>query len=1130
MEQITQQTKNEGENPLLLQILQLLEESYSDHKKRSINEINLQLKTIYEKDFVNYLNCLFSALSLTSIQNNQIPLNLHKSLAIHIKNLVLEKIGVINDQEIFYLCQKILDLFLLSNQKNKNLCNPTIMETFTIIFENLCNLQVFAFEFYEKIFNRLVSTLLSTNDNKSYPNVGNIVVIFITKLFLFIRKDHIQMFIKYYLPLFDAIFNKISTYINPSQQIYDNEYIILLKNLIGGLYDILNKYFSLNEKQINMNELKQILYKIYEKYSLIIFELFKFTVPCDEEFQNTLLLFDMDENKFKEINLMKVQCIKFFSFCAEIFAEKSNNDEKTKILNNEKVSNSIAELIKLIINALEKILNNNQQYTYIKNYLNFSINPINKYIDKLLYNFVSFLTKVLFIEPIKSFFDEHMKNFILNIIFPLIISTNEENKLITEVDPLTYNYYLNSVLNDFDNAKIFRASLCFLLQKICLNNEYYKNFILSYTLEMLKYIISENKIQNDINYNIYTNEKNISLINGANVELKIDFCFLVILTIKNSLIKNKSLLKQFYNILNDNQNKIHQINSLLIRVKLCKIYEEFMISFLKIKNIINYNYFPFFEKAIKFLIENYLIQNMKNSNHEILILVASEAIYCLSSSLNRNEKNENNKKLKEFLNNELTINFKNLIDIIDQYPNQVFNNAFLKIISDTEIENHPLKLAFLEKLTNKFIYLINKSNENDFRNTNFVNDYFIIINHYLTDKNKFNLNETENFGKILDLLLKEYSEKPNCDFSLQLIIISTHYLNNLNKINERSLTLLKYIKKIIDEEGKLRLEIYGFLSQILVHVKKDFKKNDINSINYNIGEIIETIINIIKYCITLPDDYCLSNKKYSLLLFLKIFCFYYDKISYENLEYFFSKMDELDKNNYGEKDAIDQILQISLAIYSLAFIHLSEDAITKCFGKIIKEIAVKYLNLLYMSLDNYNPILIKCVILGMCFIVKNKNIFNCILKSEEQKKNFLYIFFQICFKLRISQLQKIRYLTKDDILGNFVENDDNINYENEKIIIDITEDRNNELNENLKDIFNENENLVECDEYYCYYEAMNWLKKHENKLFNYFISSITEKEILLFKELIIVRNVKVEYKGKEYLVPRKTVKIKRNGN
>ena len=529
------------------------------------------------------------------------------------------------------------------------------------------------------------------------------------------------------------------------------------------------------------------------------------------------------------------------------------------------------------------------------------------------------------------------------------------------------------------------------------------------------------------------------------------------------------------------------------------------------------------------MVENYLIHNINNNNYEILILVASEAIYCLSNTLNKNEKDSNTNKLKECLNNELKINFENLIEIIDQFPDQIFNIIFLRIISDIEIENHSLKFTFIEKLTDKFLYIINNIKENDFENTNFMNNYFVIINNYLTGVKKFNINEIEDFDKILDLLFKKYFEKTNYDFSLQLINISTHYLININKINERILSIFKYLREIIDKEERFPDEIYEFLSQILVYIKNYIKNNDVNSINYKIDETLDIIMNLIKYTINLPDDYCLSNKKYSLLLFLKIFSFYHEKISYENLKYFFSVMNEVDKNIYGEKDIIEQILQISLAICSLAFIYLPEDIIIKHLDKIFKENVIKYPNLLFISLNNYNPFLIKRIILGICFFIKNKNMFNCLLQSEGQKKIFLNVFFKICFKLRIAELKKIKYLTKDDVFSNnnFVEEDDNINYENEKII---TDDNDNDLDENLKDIFNSNENLIECDEYHCFYETMLWLKNNESELFNLFISSIKGNEIYCFNELINVRNVKVEYKGKEYLIPRKTVKIKRHSN
>ena len=103
--------------------------------------------------------------------------------------------------------------------------------------------------------------------------------------------------------------------------------------------------------------------------------------------------------------------------------------------------------------------------------------------------------------------------------------------------PETYNNYINDILYDF-KFRNFRTSLCFLIKKI-FDNYDECNVVLNYIVEMLMYLFdkSSNNINSDLStYSNYLSEENKSVINNFNDEIKIDFCFLIILLLRINLM------------------------------------------------------------------------------------------------------------------------------------------------------------------------------------------------------------------------------------------------------------------------------------------------------------------------------------------------------------------------------------------------------------------------------------------------------------------------------------------------------------------------------------------------------------------------------------------------------------------
>lgn len=192
----------------------------------------------------------------------------------------------------------------------------------------------------------------------------------------------------------------------------------------------------------------------------------------------------------------------------------------------------------------------------------------------LLFQICVFLTRSLIREPIKTNFAAHIKQFLLNILFPMIVTIDDEEEFL-EMDPEGYHQYINDISSDF-KIKNFRTSGCFLINKICERYDDMCNFVLSFNIEMLNYIINEGNIKSDLEYNIYLNNIKDALINKFNDRIKIDFTLLIILILKDRLKKNSFLKNKVRDILINNQDKIHSIPFPIIKIKLCKIYNFFL--------------------------------------------------------------------------------------------------------------------------------------------------------------------------------------------------------------------------------------------------------------------------------------------------------------------------------------------------------------------------------------------------------------------------------------------------------------------------------------------------------------------------------------------------------------------------
>ena len=1147
------------------ELLSLLEKSYSSKDTQAILDITQSINK-FEENCGNYLDLLFKGLSINSFNNKQISLDLHKSLSIALKNTINKKKLELNNEQTFILLQQTLQLFF-SNAINAHLLDKSIINIFGNIITLLSSGDSIK-SHCEELFTILLLAISgepATSDN--FINKSKTVIIFCKGLFeakILSKNNYAKIINEYYIVIIDIIFKSIKTYIDPNKQLYNENYISLLSELIEDIY--INSKNILKNDFIDNTNFNVIISNIFTKYGPLFYELIKIKIPLDEESkkifinQNPIIIFNKSEEYCSNINTMKSKCFQLFCFITEQLTVKINNKTQNSLflIKSEKLVEINAELVKLIISCFQDILNNSEKFDLIKNPREGMLGSGTSY-NSLLFNMLLLLLRCFTREPIKKEFSEHIKYFVLNILFPLMTATKEE-QIFLEEEPDEYQIYINDIIHDF-KLRNSKTALCYLLKKICNSYLDMNNFILSYVIEMLCYIFYSNNattsFSNSNAYNIYLDSENKSLINSFNDEIKIDFCFLILLLLKDNVFSHNYLKNKFITFFVENQDKIHQINSFLILIKICKIYSEYSIHIIRhlqtgtIANIRK----SFIEKMINMLF--LCIINYKNGTYfnEILISEASNAIL----SIIKFSKNYDIKHLyiKEIINETIQIYFKNLIKLIDTLDNISLNIVISEIIENIPIKERQDVINCLENFTKKFqiivntnYIILNKEDKSRKKTSFFINQYFLIINNYLKGINKFDiLNKSEiiQFNNIISSVISYISDTQKSEFHEEIVSLGHYYINALGSINEISMQILDNLYQVIKRDLLLNGEYYTFISTFLSHINREA----------NYKQYIDKIISIIKLCFSFPKENFFENILSTLLLIFQIISSGI-QIDYDSLKCLINEIykyyiisDEFLNNKenpeitiLNERSYLEKAQQVLIADISLCLINYPENAfkiLTENISQLynsdnnsynitnLRELIINLFSSIFDLEYPYYSLLGKCDVLSLCSIIRNQTILNILCNDSNQKLFFLKLLINIIIKHKEESVKIQTKLTNSEIKCGFINDDDDDNEQSED---DSLKDSDNGFDssfyEIIKNCLKNNSFVMNNDEFKIFSDTLYQIKSNDQILFDNLFKNFNKRDSKTVRDLLFVRNIKVEYNGEKYDIPRRTLKIKRN--
>ena len=1124
----------------LIEILKLLEETFSGNDTKKIDEAKNKLQQKFSnKEYA--VSLLFQALSINSIENKKIPENLHKSVAIYLKNIFLRNIDKFDEGDLISYLQKIIELILTKYKINPNLHNPAVFNVIQTIITYISSSKIFLKSKNKKYIIQLFDILLKTLKTVSIDNfliIGKSVILICSSLLSSksVDKDNYEEILtNYYIPIINIIFEKVSNFIQPKNNIYNNEFISLLKYLFDGFYSNLSKMRGI----LDVEKRKDISLKFFKEYGLYSYELIRLAPSFDEETAkkfgkpNPLIVFNIDEKKCFEINHMKSKIIQFLSFITQISTieiKKNEDIENKNIINDLELVDLINKVIYLIINSFRDILNNKEKFYFIRRYSE-ELNEEEDSFNILLFQVCVFLTRSLIREPIKSEFSNNMKQFLLNILFPLIV-TIEDEKDFLEMDPEGYHLYINDISSEFKN-KNFRTAACFLINKISEKYEDMFYFISSFSIEMLNYIINEGKIKIEVSqeYNVYIKNIKDALINQFNEVIKLDFSFLIILILKEKIKKNSYFKNRLREIFINNQGKIHLIDNPIIKIKLCKIYNYYLPKLFKKANDINENIKKkFIENSINYLLNNIIQSNSLNGENDYLQALSYEASDTITEllSLSKNEESNDRQLLNFYINQNLDKNFSLLNKLIDNVDIYSFFLVIDQILSNVKITQRDLLFECINNLSKKFHKQFLKQNP---ENKLFSGQYFNCLNSFLTGKNKINpenKEEIKKFNEIFDHILNYIKNPKKFNLYEELVSLTEDYIKAFNGINERSALVLKSLKIILEYEKTTSAISYSFTSTFLFFIQKNISDEPLDQ-----AELFKEILIIIKKSFEFVEESNKTSKLYALLLTLQIFNLnpnlpeeIFSYLIFQSINSF--EIIEINDEFYNDRNNINQL---SLANVSLGFIFkpdltfkiLQKEIIFNENRKILYFDKFYQLLLLILNLSypDYNPLLGKCMILGICGILSNKTCLDYLNLHKDNKIFLLKIFIKLILTHKKEKTTILNRLMKRELKCNFVEEDNEEDEEEEEEEDEIDQ----EFIDKVETILGGDNNINNSDEFKYFTDVMKYIRETDIDIYNFIIQEIPNGNSNIIEDLFKVRIIKIKYNDKELTVPRRTIKI-----
>ena len=1092
----------QNEMEIYKKTLLYLENSYNSKDNEKVQEAGRELK-ILSNDFKTHFQVM---LKILSSDEKEVKLDIKKAAAIYLKNITVSKSKQLSKEDIISLLQNVLNLVLNPTASNYK-PNPTIDGTLNNLIFCLLNLDQFLSdkELPNQILTYLSSTMIKSQIEMYIPtakSIFNILNTFIaTKS---VNKDTLQITIKHIMTCCDDVFSKVPLYIIPSKNQLDMDFLSLLRYL----YEVLNALVKKIKSYIGHEQIVPVFFQKYGQYSFELITLSINNLTSD----GNIIYYTQDSTMNGKVNAMKSKAFQFLTRIIEIYKEEITNQDLVQLS---------SKMVQLVINSIDYAIKNNK-LSLLNQEINFKADSsirdrIGKEEDdynNFVFSMLAFLTRVLIREPFKTEFTPLMQSFLLNSLFPLIVPAKEDMSMI-QIDGHDYYLFISDLIQE-QEFKNYRAAACFLLKKLSTQYVDLYIFIISFCIQMLDILLTskgdESKIREMLEkkefYLFLEAKKRNASIFLFEPEYLIQFCMIILLLLSHHVDKNIQFKNSLKLLLQKHSDQLNQLNSILIKDKLCMIYEEFIPVLFDDGSNDNVEYVS---KIFDFMF-NLLLSS---SSYPGLSYQAAQSLLYLI---------EDNATYITLMSQVINLKFSNLITLIDEAENDNLFEFISKIVSDVVINDYSVLMNALNRT------VIRLKKEIIAGNTTYIEKTFQILIVFLKGVNSFkNVNTQEKLSNIetfqtMILPIISYIKNPKkIDFEDNILNLSKEFLVATQKISDVVLMIIQNLNLVCLKNDMLSDEVFSFLIEF---IKYDTLTNGAGCLVQNFKIILQIIQMSIEEHF---ED--LYSVKYSLYLTIKLLSLNIQgMISKEDLKILLVNSIACiipeEESNFDDSEYTNLL---SIVAMGTSFIYYPEDTLEILETEKFTATFISYLQYYISQKRYYYTELFKCIILGMCSLLINKNTLSIFIQTEKIS-GFIRLFFRMLWRQKEEETKNLKELMKKEINCNFVEgeesDDDDLDEEErqikeeQKILLD-------ELSENKIEIKQCEISFAAVDEFQEFVNCLQNLEINNPTIVAQFKESLTPQEVVALKELVHVRNIKVTYNNTTLNVPRRTVRIKR---
>ena len=747
-----------------------------------------------------------------------------------------------------------------------------------------------------------------------------------------------------------------------------------------------------------------------------------------------------------------------------------------------------------------------------QNFFIFNNNDSNEkiLIEKFDVQIIIYLYKMVFDSTFSNELSKYLPNITHGIIFPLLISSEEEISNL-ENDPYGNNYanFIYDLVTK-KSLKQLKTTLSKFISIGCKSNEKYLQFIICYSIDIIQLCLNITKDKTiepsliNENDTFIFNEK----INEVN---KVEVSFLT-LCIIHKVISKKNNKNNYYKVIfafiqNSLKNVINKyVQNSIVKQRICLFLSLYIKDFIDINIDLN-----LFKDICEFL-----FFNIFNEKQHIAAYESFDAITKILT--NKNFKNE----ITYYLSKKY---YEKFLAYIETYTNPLFFDMLSEIIYSIEDTNDLLKL-----LGNLFIRIkkemseitprrISQSNYNEMMpqdksigKTNYrliISKCFSVLHKIFQNENLI-LDKYQEIEKYMEPLMK-YMKTPNkIDFDEDLIDIMIQIIRTLKYLPNLAINLLPDIGQVLRKNKGMNKKLFTLMNLYVVYSNGEIETKEENS---------KYLFKLYKKCFTKESFH--KESAYLCTFIMEIWFIICSIIPQKTVVNIISfALERLQEMFFGVKQSYSDMGKISFnsQLLGLGLINLILSSFVH-YSSYVSDIVnlnglIKYASNIANTKLNYSLYENKIFVLSLCSILKNKNITNKIINETPQLISFCY--------------QTLKRIKKKEVKNNNIYlNNKNKNDNDEKL----DEEDNDELDQDqkkidkikskkLKMIYNLDIQISE-NTYETYNYGNNYIKNCDNnsadKDFNY-----KEIDNIVFAPLIKKEN--------EFLFFRKTLEIFKSEN